>query len=406
MKLIVCGETYSSNLGDPIIAASLAEVIRRADPGCEVEFLDMSGRTSLATNRPSSSAEANLLRRGNRALRRRSPGWRRLTNAAHWRLRGRMPLERTCADRFVSATAVVIGGGQLLMDNDLDFPLKIQALVAAAERADLPVALHACGVGTRWSGYGRRLVAGALARPGLVSLTVRDAESRATLLECFPHRAVEPDLCLDPALWASEAYGMARDRTAGSVGLAIMDPQFMRPHLAGAGRAGDEAWIGFWREVVSGLLEGGWRVELFTNGAPEDEAFADRVAAGPVGKKVTRIPRPVRPEDLVAAISRQSALVCARLHAGIIAYSLEVPTAAVLWDAKVRSFARETGREAFCFDPDGGLDAAALVRMLERAADEGIDPGKRAAVRQSCLDATRLMLERIRAAAAEGGGDR
>lgn len=403
MKIILCGETYSANLGDPIIAASLREILRRVDPQLEVEFLDMSGRAPGPAQRDVSAVPTRL-QRWNRRLRARGRFWQGASNLLHWQIRGRSRLQAACAEAFSTADAVVIGGGQLLMDNELDFPHKVGGLVAAAQLARLPVALHACGVGTRWSAYGHRLVAEALARPSVVSLSVRDEESLRTLRERFPHAAAAPQLCLDPALWAAEAYGLSREADADSVGIAVMDPKFMRPHLRAAGRADDDTWSRFWRDVVRHLLAKGRRVELLTNGAAEDEIFADRIVRGIGEPRLHRIPRPVRSEELVATIARQSALVCTRLHAGIIAYSLGVPTVAVRWDEKVPSFARATGREEFCFDPDGGLDPTVLLQLLQSSLKEGVDCERRSDIKDSCISATRSMVQLLAAATARGGG--
>ena len=73
---------------------------------------------------------------------------------------------------------VLIGGGQLLMDNDLSFPLKVAELVRIARDLDKHVAFYACGVGREWSWLGSRLFEGALLNPSVSWVSVRDHGSR------------------------------------------------------------------------------------------------------------------------------------------------------------------------------------------------------------------------------------
>ena len=69
-KILICAVPFSDNLGDGVIAASLAHIADMKYPGVKVEFLDIAGRVAFD--------EANL----------RGGGWANsvYTPAAAWLL--------------------------------------------------------------------------------------------------------------------------------------------------------------------------------------------------------------------------------------------------------------------------------------------------------------------------------
>jgi polysaccharide pyruvyl transferase WcaK-like protein len=393
VKILLCAEVYSGNLGDPIIAAGLQEILHRVDPSIEVALFDISGRKGLPTAEEPVTTRPGPAQRLNRSLRRLGGTGRRASNLLHWVARERRRLAVDCGRAFEGVDALVIGGGQLLMDNDLNFPLRINRMVAVAGAAGIPVAVHTCGVGARWSPYAESLVSGALSDRTIRWITTRDAESRKTLAGKFPCGAIETGLSPDPALWSAEAYGVTRNEGSATVGLAVMAPEFMKPHLSGPGRAADTAtWCDFWGRVAEGLLAQGLQVEIFTNGDPQDEAFADRVAARVGDRHARRLPRPLRPAELLGHVAAQSGVIGARLHTGIVAYSLRVPFVGLLWDRKVASFGGLTDRAELYFDPNASLDSTDLLDLFARAKEAGIDDRKHRELREFCLVSAREML--------------
>ncbi|MFM9109857.1 MAG: hypothetical protein ACKOPN_04535, partial [Prochlorococcaceae cyanobacterium] len=44
LRVAICAEVWSTNLGDGVIAESLAYLVRRGQPDAEVSFLDLNDR--------------------------------------------------------------------------------------------------------------------------------------------------------------------------------------------------------------------------------------------------------------------------------------------------------------------------------------------------------------------------
>lgn len=363
MKLVIFGLGYSPNLGDGVIADCLAHAARTLVPGLQVEALDLSGRTGFG---------AVTLANRDRALRLLAalPRWLRHV-LVRWKL-GRMldaampRWQEACRD----AGAVLIGGGQLLSDADLNFPLKIARAARLARDAGLPVAVHAAGVSRNWSPAGRALFSG-LFSTDLRAVGLRDAPSIAAWTAQTGGRPPAPVLARDPGLLAAECYGPA-PRRAGWVGVCVTDPAILGYHAEGA-VAG--AGAGFYDGLVRALAARGRRVLLFCNGAEEDRR-ALAALAGPLADLVARgqvelAPSPDRPAALAHLIGGLDGLVAHRLHACILGYAYGRPVVGLGWDRKVESFFASVGAGRFCLTDPPVTPAAAATRLIE-ACEAGI----------------------------------
>ena len=83
---------------------------------------------------------------------------------------------------------------------------------------------------------------------------------------------------------------------------------------------------------------------IFTNGTPGDQRFADRLSRYLNVERtapVSLCPRPKTVAELVNNITKCEAVVAARLHAGVIAFSYGIPFVELVWNQKQRFFWRE-----------------------------------------------------------------
>ncbi len=132
----------------------------------------------------------------------------------------------------------------------------------------------------------------------------------------------------------------------------------------------------FFANLAEALQQEGARVLYFTNGAAEDNRVMAEISSRPTRASAnaadTTFLVPKRPDDLVSLISACSCIAAHRLHANIVAYSLNIPSVGMNWDKKVESFFRLTGRTQYLFDlsprPDQ-LKASVLQLLREKNAD-------------------------------------
>jgi hypothetical protein len=370
-RIVLFNVKYSPNLGDGLLSECLERELGRSLPGCEVVSIDLAGRTAYPrVHGRARGAVLSLLERCPSRLRRVVAGTMLKVLLAA-RLRGHYRRGLGGAD------AVIVGGGNLFSDSDLNFPLKIASALREAARSSLPVAVHAVGVSPEWSRPGTRLFGRALERARLVRCSVRDHRSQDSWAAHFSHRDVLPaTIAVDPGVLASLWYpANRRTANAGSrrIGLCVTDPLAVRYHASEASAATLDTW---YPKALRSLVESGFEVVLFTNGSPEDreylyDNFAEwiRRAKGPVtlGRSFDT------PQDLASLVSNCDAVIGHRMHACIAACSYAVPAIGLRWDPKLDSFFELTGRKAHMLDPSNA-DAGTLGRRTAAAIADGVDP--------------------------------
>ena len=363
---------YSSNLGDGVIAECLEYAMRRLDPAMTVDAIDLAGRRGFGDGLNRSRARILTVLGGVPQPVRRMLIRGLLSGVA------RVKLRPGWAEQLRGCDAVVLGGGQLLADADLNFPIKVGSCLGLVSQARLPVAVYGVGVGGTWSAAGRRIFRAAMAKVDIRAFIVRDGASRQRAQQEFGHALDCPvTICPDPAVLVQEAYAVP-GRQPGPVqriGLCISHPGVLRLH-ADSGQAAVPA-AEFFIGMVRAVVERGLQPVLFTNGAGEDDSYLNGellplFARAGLLNCVTVAARPRVPRDLVELIASLDAVVAHRLHASIIAYGLRVPHVGLNWDSKVRSFFAEVERAAFVVEPEDAVPTRVMA-LLDDAIVEGID---------------------------------
>lgn len=195
----------------------------------------------------------------------------------------------------------------------------------------------------------------------------------------------------DPGLLAAACYGPA-PRAEGWVGLYVTDPALLGYHADGAVAGGG---AGFFEALARALSASGRRVLLFCNGAEEDRAALEALAA-PLGDLVAsgsvRIaPAPDRPAALAHLVGGLDAVVAHRLHACILGYAYARPMVGLGWDRKVESFFASVGAGRFCVT-DPGTPAQEVAALLAEAQRAGIDTTTHAAALAEAREGITAML--------------
>lgn len=364
-KIVLAGEAYSRNLGDQAIHACLKWLLQHEQPGLEVTSLDLSGRQPGQATHSKKSLYQIL--RGFPGLERLQP----LVNRLLFNLsRGRHTTAWSAA--LDGAQALVIGGGQLLMDNALDFPLKVSGLAGLAQRRHVPVYFSACGVGV-WSTAAKRLFEASLR--GAVDISLRDELSAKRLAQHLPGIACR--VSADPAILVGEMLGMpARQPDPVLVGLVVMDRQDANSRLPQGKQFTSQAWMGLWSSIVRDLAGMGSRVRLLSTGSPQDQAFVEALWVISQEQRISEVERVASPAgvvDLLESLAGCRVVVGTRLHASILANAVGVPSLGLTWDEKVKAYYQEAGLAGRCLELVG-LRPEDLVRVYSQVVTEGLPP--------------------------------
>jgi polysaccharide pyruvyl transferase WcaK-like protein len=380
---------FSPNLGDGLLAECLEAELRANGDDVRTVAIDLAGRKSYGEGGVRHRrAVMAMLDGAPKPLRRAAVG-----SILGWTVNRR--LRPSWAAIMRAADAVVLGGGNLLADADLNFPLKVAGALGEASAAGLPIGVYGVGVSDNWSARGRSLFQSAFREADLVHSAVRDERSRRLWdRDLTSVGAPKADLCRDPAVLVARHFPPTprADRTSPHVGLGLTDPLALRYHAQrGADEEAMTAWLAELVRQIDGL---GWRVRLFTNGSPEDVAYArrawPRLAAAAKAQTLEPAVTFDRPAELAAFISGLDLVLAHRMHACICAYAYGLPHVGFAWDVKLQSFFQSVGRGDYMVDPQRSAPAAAAA-LAVRALSEGLDRTAHAA----CLADARSDIARL-----------
>ncbi|THH35433.1 polysaccharide pyruvyl transferase family protein [Aliishimia ponticola] len=364
MKIVIAAVMFSPNLGDGLIAECLTSLIREERPEAEVVWLDLAGRTEFVE--PSGGLRTRVL--GLLSWLPQSLSHPISAQLVQRQIQGR--LAPNIPEALEGADLLIIGGGQLLGDANLNFPLKLAHVVAAAEARNIPVALHGVGVAAKWSDRGRSLFAKTLQSPNLKFISVRDDASAKSLARHYaalgpdPAQAIrvypDPGLCTD-RLKTSTTIGLLGG--GPRIGVGIVHPAALATHSSGRPVLRRRDAFRAYKEMITALTSAGAQVQLFTNGAGEDEEFLDdfilRVGVLPSTDTIARFRTPLELADFMQNID---AVASYRLHACIAANAVGTKAVGFRWDKKIDAYFQMTGQPECLFNAPS--DSPALVDAL------------------------------------------
>lgn len=358
MKILIIGERYSANLGDPIICESVEYLIKEEDHKVEIDFLDLSGRDSFDDlngsirkarfSRMKKVISSSLTKVGIDsdyfAFKRYHE-----KNNAYFR-------ERINHGDYDLA---IFAGGQMFLDY---FVFPIQAIVEYLDDKDIPVIFNACGSGDIASRKMREILTRTLLQDNVKFISSRDdLQSIQAFLGDSKQEIIKTH---DPALWASEVYGLAK-KESDTIGLGVMFAYNMSY----------KKMLDFWIRTIRALDREDIKWKIFCNGDPRDYEFGKEVLArmnyGPEDLSELLIPAPRRPEELVEIIAGLKGIISFRLHSHVLACSLDVPSLAIIWDEKLKFFFDSLGLNQRVFTIDAEPDQ--LITALKEALVSGYD---------------------------------
>ena len=393
-KIAVFSEAYSDNLGDAFIWMALEKTLSLS--GVSAIPIDLSGRYSFS--KAYGGAERikdNKIIQLMRIVVRKHRIVRRILSAVKWYSYMTKEIRNIWSSNIKGCDAVIIGGGQLITDLDFGFPPKFDHVVRLANKHNKPLAIFGCGCGSTLGVIAGKIYKKAIQYSSFVS--VRDSNSKAILSSLAGGAKaiyVNPDIAFAIKRACSPINVTQEDNLLALNVMAADHIRHIVPELSSL--TNDKSAL-FYSRIVEGAISSGWKVELLTNGDQRDFLEASRVSeiVKSRGLEVRLLPRPTRPESLLLDISRASAMISTRMHAGVAAYGLGKAVVPLSWDKKVRGVWSEVRcgsmvQDKLIFfenDPWGIIEP-----VLSSSAPENIEGliERIDAAANTCLDALRL----------------
>jgi len=382
MKIVICAVPYSPNLGDGVIYENIRQLLLERVPGAQVSALDIAGRDDFSAT--SVSRKPLMHKVPKLVLPAAVCVYFGLKYVSGWR--------RKWMARLAGADLVIIGGGQLMLDVHLNFPVKLFLLSCILKTLGKSgkVAVFGVGVSPSMSAAGTWLLRRTWRNLAPVYVSTRDRESAENLQRILAS-PLDVGVTPDPGIYSQRTFAASlAQRSPGNIlGICISSPLELNQSDMETQDYGRRIGA-YFRELARQASAAGYRVHLFTNGAPEDEALKNKLAADLAPGQVLNLPRPALPSQLVVNISRCDSIIAHRLHANIVAYALDIPSIGLSWDSKVKSFFSLTGRDDF-FIRESIPDAAGTLKLLRQALQTGANKEKDRLTQQLAVEISALL---------------
>lgn len=337
MKVLLIGEYFSPNLGDPVLCQTVEQTILQHYPNAVITAFDLSGRQSptgikTTTEYPN---RYKLLLHANYSI----PQLYQFTSI------GKSIQYDT--DRFVKAMNLldialdtesfdiaIFAGGSIFMDY---FAGVIHGIILRLNKKKIPVIFHACGM-SKIANYSKDVFLSSLKRKVVKSISLRD--SKCQFVDLFAIRKPVIDT-YDTALACSDFF----------------TPSHTIDAEIGVGVIGIMKYYECQKELIQSFLHSNYDWKLFTNGSASDRLMAEKILddlkLSETEKNKYIVTNPQSADDLVKIITSFNKIISYRLHSQIVAASFGIPSFGFVWNDKVREFHKKIGDICYQspFDP-------------------------------------------------------
>ncbi|HLV29474.1 MAG TPA: polysaccharide pyruvyl transferase family protein [Burkholderiaceae bacterium] len=345
---LFAGEYSSRNVGDGIIKLAIESLCH--DHGVVAEYRDFFGNP-LKDGGETAPKRDTTPGRLKQALLRSGPFKRAIATLFY------LTRYKKIASRYEvrKYRRVVIGGGNLLMDNFWNFPLLILRVVKECEAASIPVSLFAVGAGRHFSPQGKRIVGRILRSTAVTHVVCRDQHSYELVSDAAgPRHAHKVALGFDCGLYLLGSAG--HEGRPEKIGLGVIAPEVLRTFIPEHPMADEQQALTWWQDLVDALVSqvGIENIEILSNGSPPDNRYAEELVAALRADHPGLAPcyKASSPQALLERVGDYRALVAYRMHAAVSAMAMGVPVVGVEWDPKLKALFRYCGKPKDCVTVD------------------------------------------------------
>lgn len=351
MNILIVGERYSNNLGDPLICEVVSRLINdEFGDIAKIVSYDLSGRIGYDSyyrflRVKSVITIIKMIFRIPLLIKNR-PSYESWIRTFVRHVRSLSLYEKILAESDVDL--IIFAGGSLFMDF---FANLIYYIVKEASCRKIPVIFHACGL-SNLSKRSVRILKKAFSSKYVRSISIRDGED--FFKKSFGEK-IKFEKTSDTVLCCSRFFTDNCQKEA-DIGVGVIDlPQYLEVQKA----------------IVEKLNNSQLSWKLFSNGSHSDQIIAEEILRF---LNIDRqdysnylCVRPTIPEELVKTISSFKKIISFRMHSQVIASSLDIDSYAVIWDDKIKGFYKSIGFPQRCFYPDEIVNALPLILREEKA---------------------------------------
>jgi polysaccharide pyruvyl transferase WcaK-like protein len=274
-------------------------------------------------------------------------------------------------EKFKGSDMIVIAGGGLLKYNiRANFAPIFTSVIQTAQKLNIPVVINAIGIEGRHckKDLDYLFMRDALNNPIVKMVTTRD---RIDVLDSYfiKNKYKDYKKVCDTGVWASEAFSISKNSRSNAIGLNVITPSLFRDYKKNISK---QELLVFWSRIIDILLEKNYDFKLFTHGLIDDYIFAQEIIQFCNLNEDRLVNNPKNQRDIIKNISNFKGIIANRLHATIVAYSLDIPAIGLAWNDKLLFWGNEINCPDRFFDYNN-FNPEIIVDKLEDAIITGYD---------------------------------
>ena len=353
MKILVIGEVYSPNLGDPIINESVSYLITEKYKNVNIKYLDLSTREGYLAgeNIEISKNKKNIIN----IINKMSTLLTKMgLDTDYYKMKWISSSNKKYFEKFFlnnNFDLAIFAGGQIFKDT---FIFSLQFILDELNKKNIPVIFNGIGYGQIQSPGLKKLLKNNLTKENVKIITTRD--DKYSIEKILSNTDVKVNVIDDPAIWAADVYKIEKQKS-NVIGLGVMNVPSMEYN----------SLLSFWIEIIEELERKNYKWKLFCNGSLSDyELLLDILTKLNISKKDKNkysYSRPKRPRELVKNIASFDTIISFRLHSHIIAYSLNIPSIGIVWNPKVKYFFNGMGMQDKYFNINTNVNR--IISLLD-----------------------------------------
>jgi polysaccharide pyruvyl transferase WcaK-like protein len=382
-KVALIGLYYFNNMGDPLYIETTMLLLNKLS-NAEIKIIDIYGKTKWDFSLKKSKEHGNIRTLKSflyRCIRFMISLLRRLFKN-HFLVRQYYSQIRDDVD-----VVIVPGGGYVSLCATYPFHHRFAAIEKACEKAHAVLCMNAVGMSKdvgeilHFEDEWKKI----LRNKTLLYLSCRDGKD---IFESLSGREVDQVGCT--ASLAGDLYGISKDENSDIIGIGVIRGNAFSMY---GYDFSESQLIEFYARLFRAVQKKTpYKPVLFTNGLDSDIEIAYKVEKK-LHAQGLLVEMPRSPKDLVYTISKFKAVVCARMHAAIVAFSMNIPTVLICWGIKGKDFMKMAGASDFAVDPSE-LTADYVYELLQKAIGSGTWPNDcRHKIQQSAVSSVLKMME-------------
>lgn len=379
-KIVLVGLIHDTNIGDKVIYDNTQYLVKKALKELEIEdaiieSIDMTGAAETKQENASSQGGVkNKIRQYANKI---------LTPELKSKIRYMLSKSKNSdedkllhyyEENLKDADLVIFVGGGIIKYLYQDFYRYISLMIETCEKFGTDVSFNSVGI-EKYSQKDARCqrLKKALNKPCVKMITTRD-DFNLLKNHYIENPAIKIEKVADPAVWSYQTYAENRkNKPSEKIGLGVIRPGIFKDNGI---RFSEEKQIELWVKIIEELERKGYSWKLFTNGMYSDYEFAKKILETKNIKAEEKlVDMPKNGEELIQIISEFKGVIAARMHANIIAYSLDIPSVGIVWNDKLKMFG-ENIQQPERFVTHENFNAKYIVESLEKALKDGYHVNK------------------------------